>query len=283
MGTTKASLRALAFLACLVALSTAALADPCTRKTASGSPFAVCFDSGNRLFLSGGSEGLGGGIRLRQAISFDDEPDLRWKLEHRLMEGSTGGLNNRFEALVYSGRFLRHARDGHIVLPLGVPRKIFVPFDIGGEAEVGRLRQSRLGALTELGVVRIAGLIDLSRSANFRRRLALGIAASWKMSIDAEERKVVDNQVSPLTQVTASGYMESSNGLTTAEALLSGGREWSSQGGWRWAGQARLSVERVLLALNDKPLSLVVEGQAKAHDRSFSALVGARFSLFAGR
>jgi hypothetical protein len=226
---------------------------------------------------------VGGGIRLRHAIASDDEPDLRWKLEHRLLEGSTGGWGDRFQALAYSGRFLRHARDGHIVLPLGTPRKIFVPFDIGAEAEIGRLRQSQQGEHAELGVVRIAGLIDLSRSEDFKRRLAFGVLASWNLNIDMEEREVVENQVSPLTQGTATGYIESSNGLTTAEAQLSGGREWSSQDGWRWAGQARVSVERVLLALNDKPLSLVVEAQAKAPDSSFRALIGARFSLFAQR
>lgn len=280
MGAAKTSLVLILFL---LATVTSAQAEKCEARTASGSPFAICFDSGNRLFLSGGSEGVGAGIHLRHAIAFDDEPDLRWKLEHRILSGSTGGYFDRYQATAYSGRFLRHARDGHIVLPLGVPRKVFVPFDIGAEAEVGRIRQRHLGALAELGVVRVAGLIDLSRSADFRRRLAFGIAAEWKMEIDTDQRKVAENQVSPLSKATASGYLESANGLSTAEAQLTGGREWSSQEGWRWAGQARISLERVVLAFNDKPLSLVVEARAKAPDKNFTALVGARFSLFSQR
>lgn len=279
MGTTKASV---GIVLALLLAATSAQAEKCKGRTASGSPFAICFDSGNRLFLSGGSDGVGGGIHLRHAIEFDDDPDLRWKLEHRMLSGSTGGLES-YQAIAYSGRFLRHARDGHIVLPLGVPRKVFLPFDIGAEAEVGRIRQRRLGTAAELGVVRVAGLIDLSRSEDFKRRLAFGIAANWNMKIDSDQRKVTENQVSPFSQATASGYLESGNGLSTAEAELTGGQEWSSEEGWRWTGQARVSLERVVLAFNDKPLSLVVEARAKAPDNHFTALVGARFSLFSQR
>ena len=282
MGTTKASVALVLFLLA-TATATSAQAEKCKGKTASGSPFAICFDSGNRLFLSGGSDGVGAGLHLRHAIEFDDEPDLRWKLEHRILSGSAGGLDDRYQAVVYSGRFLRHARDGHIVLPLGVPRKVFAPFDIGAEAEVGRIRQRRLDAPAELGVVRVAGLIDLTRSENFRRRLAIGIAANWDMKIDTGGRKVVENQVSPLSQATAGGYLESANGLSTAEMQVSGGRTWSSENGWRWTAQARVSLERVVLAFNDKPLSLVVEARANAPDNDFTALVGARFSLFSQR
>jgi hypothetical protein len=280
MGTTKASV---ALLLCVLACSSQASAEPCTGHTSSGSPFAICFDSGNRLFIGGGSGGVSAGLRLRHAFSYDDEPDLRWKLEHRLVEVSTAGLTGRYQGVVYAGRFFRHARDGHIVLPLGVPRKVFLPFDIGAETEVGRIRQETPASPVELGVVRIAGLVDLSRSANFRRRLALGIAATWNMEIDARGRKLSEHQVSPLTLATASGYWESANGLTTGEAEFTGGQEWSSRSGWTWVARAKVSVERVLLAFNDKPLSLIVEGRASSPTHEVTALVGARFSLFAAR
>jgi hypothetical protein len=140
MGTAKASI---VLLAVLMAWPSRAEADECTGLTRSGSPFAICFDVGNRLFIAGGTNGVGGGIRLRHAIEFDDEPDLIWKLEHRLVEGSAGGLSERYQGVVYAGRYLRHARDGHLVVPLGVPRKIFLPFDIGAETELGRVKQAR--------------------------------------------------------------------------------------------------------------------------------------------
>jgi hypothetical protein len=280
MGTTKASI---AILVCALATSSSALADECTGRTSEGSPFATCFDPGNRLFVGGGTSGIGGGIRFRHAIEFDDEPDLTWKLEHHLIEGAAGGLNNRYQGAVYTGRFLRHARDGHVVLPLGVPRKIFVPFDIGAEAEVGRFRQTRSGAPLELGVVRIAGLIDLSRSPTFRRRLSIGIVGSWDMHVDSRKRAILENLVAPLSMLSVNGYLESKNGLNVAEVELTGGREWSNFKGWQWKSTARLAFERVLIAVNDRPLSMVVEGRARAPDSEFSALVGARFNLFSER
>jgi hypothetical protein len=257
--------------------------DKCTGRTSSGSPFATCFDPGNRLFLEAGTSGIGGGIRLRHVIEFDDEPDLLWKLEHRFAEILTLGLNENYAGVVYSGRFLRHARDGHLVLPLGVPRKIFLPFDIGAEFDFGRIRQAPGDTPLAVKAVRVAGLIDLSRSPSFRRRLSIGIVGHWDMQVDTKQRSLLENRVAPLSLLSANGYLESKNGLNRGEFRLEGGREWSNLSSWQWNASASLLFERVLIALNDRPLSLVVEGRAQAPDVEYTALVGARLSLFSAR
>ena len=48
---------------------------------------------------------------------------------------ATRATRDAIRATLYSGRYLRHSEDGHLVLPFGRPRKIFLPFDLGAEAE----------------------------------------------------------------------------------------------------------------------------------------------------
>ena len=277
MGTAKAAL-ALCLLMVTVTASTAG-ADACVATTSTGSPFATCFDVGNRLFLEGGSDGVGFGIRLRQTISFEEEPDLNWKLSHRLLDLSLGGLHQRYKGVLYSGRYLRHSRDGHIVLPWGTPRKIFLPFDIGGETEVGRVMQQEPGANLRIGVVRVAGLIDVSRTASFRRRLAFGVLATWDVDLDAKETRVAENRVAPLSMLTGSGYLESRDGLSSLDLDVDGGRVWSSESGWGWQGQAHIALERIVLAFNDRPLSLVAAAEAHSMDSELKATLGLRFGV----
>src|SRR5688572_64683 len=64
----------------------------CTGVTASGGRFATCFDPGNRLVLKLSTDGVGAGLQLRHIMHFEDEPDLVWKLEHRMLDGAWGGF-----------------------------------------------------------------------------------------------------------------------------------------------------------------------------------------------
>tara|TARA_R110002073_G_scaffold335810_2_gene529050 strand:- start:63317 stop:64183 length:867 start_codon:yes stop_codon:yes gene_type:complete len=284
MGTTKA---ALALCLLMLGFASPVRADPCTARTSNDSPFAICFDVGNRLYLEAGTDGIGGSVRLRHTIGFDDEPDLVWKLDHRLLQTSAGGMNDAYSGVVYEGRYVRHARDGHIVLPLGTPRKFFVPFDIGAQAEVGRFRQRKTIGPLELRVVQITGLLDFSRTDSFQRRFTVGVVAHWDLQLDREEMRISENLVAPLSMLGASFYMESDNGLSLVEAEISGGREWSSINGWQWAGAASVTVERILIAINDRPLSIMLETRAKTSEQhmetDLTALAGARFSLFSAK
>ena len=107
------------------------------------------------------------------------------------------------------------------------------------------------------------------------------------MRVDQGPIRVTENLVAPLSMLEANAYGESQDGLSVAELKLVAGQEWSSRAGWQWKAAATVTLERVLLALNDRPLSLILEATATApqrqDEREFTGLVGARFSVFSAR
>ena len=195
MGAAKAALGALALLLLAGRAATARAEPSCTGVTETGGRFATCFDPGNRLLLRASTDGFGAVLQLRHIIHFDDEPDLVWKMEHTLVETSYLGIWQRYGARLYSGRYLRHARDGHIILPFSTARKLFLPFDVGAEADVGTLSQQVGDDTAHLGIVRTAALIDIGRSETFSRHLAFGTVARWDVDLANETMiDVVDHQ-----------------------------------------------------------------------------------------
>src|SRR6185503_11676894 len=165
----------------MVAHVATAHAENCTGVATAGR-FALCFDPGNRISVTAGSDGFGTSVAMRHIIHFDDEPDLVWKLEHTMLDVTHAGFADRFNGAIYRGWFMRHARDGHLVIPLGTPKKVFLPFDVGGFAEAGTVVW-RDEPTTRIGVVKMAGLIDFSRTRTFRRRIAFGPSARWDVDV----------------------------------------------------------------------------------------------------
>jgi len=278
-----AKITGLAVAVALVAASAPARADDtrCTGKTPAGGRFAICFDPGNRLLLAATTEGYGGGLLLRHIMLFDDEPDLIWKLEHEFLVGRVGGFSDRYDAVLYSGRYLRHARDGHIVLPFAVSKKIFIPFDVGADAQVGRIG-GVLGAPTfELGVVRTVALIDISRSEDFKRRLSIGTVVSWDMKVVHDPTNALeDHRIVPFSTGLLNGHFETKSGLTIGDARVEAGKAWSANDGWYSALTAAVTLERVLIAVNDRPVSLFLGGRYENIDEQLYGEVGVRFALF---
>lgn len=269
----------------LLAGATTARAEPsCTGVTASGGRFATCFDPGNRLFLRVSTDGFGAVLQLRHIIHFDDEPDLVWKMEHTLAETAYLGLWQRYGARLYGGRYLRHARDGHIILPFSTTRKVFLPFDVGAEADVGTLSQQIGDDTARLGVVRTAALIDVGRSESFSRHLAFGTVARWDVDIANETMiDVVEHHVAPFSTAVADAYAESASGLTLASLRVEGGTAWSSLTGWQPQVVAGARLERVLIALNDRPLSLFGGVRYDSERSEVRGEVGLGFALFQRR
>jgi hypothetical protein len=272
--------RLAAAVAVMCGAATVARGEPvCTGVDDTGR-FATCFDPGNRLFVTASSEGYGGAIAVRHIMHFDDEPDLTWKLEHEFLRADVAVFDERTDAVLYAGRYLRHARDGHIVLPFAVGNKIFVPFDIGAEAEVGRLRAVSGAEAFEIGVVRTAALIDLARSRSFRRRLSLGAVLRWDMDVRHEPWEIAEHRVAPFSSAVVDARAESGSGVTTGGVRVEGGRVWSSEAGWHSAVQAEVSVERIVLAINDRPLSLVLGARYRSRSDELYGRIGVRFALF---
>jgi hypothetical protein len=286
-----ATARGLAVAAVLLALCRPAAADECWVSHRRG-PYPVCFDPGNRLRLdaaigavagdsAGGQDGvldrgeLGGAIQLRHVVAADD-PDVTWLLEHQIAAVRIGG--DAVRASAYSGRFVRHASDGRLVLPFGRPRNLFLPFDIGAEAEVGSLRGSISGGPLHLGAVRTAAVFDLSRTGDFRRRFALGAAARWDIEVDAGSRSARAHTVAPFSVAAFDLRAESRDGLTAAGLRGEAGAAWSTAVGWRrWVG-GEAELERVFLSVQDRPLSVFVSGALEPADESVSGVVGLRIA-----
>src|SRR5262245_31736055 len=185
----------------MVAHVATAHAETCTGASSAGK-FALCFDPGNRVSVTAGSDGFGGALALRHIIHFDDEPDLVWKLEHTLLDATHAGFTDRFQATLYRAYFMRHSRDGHIVIPLGVPKKVFLPFDIGAFTEVGTVSW-RDEPTTRIGVVNMAGLLDWARTRTFRRRIAFGPSARWDVDVMQQPRSIAQHFVAPFSTAMA--------------------------------------------------------------------------------
>lgn len=285
MGAAKVALAALGGLGLVLAAGGVARAEPtCTGVTASGGRFATCFDPGNRLLLRVSTDGFGAVVQLRHIIHFDDEPDLVWKMEHTLAEVSYLGIWQRYGARLYSGRYLRHARDGHIILPFSTARKLFLPFDVGAEADVGTLSQQMGDDAAQLGVVRTAALIDVGRSESFSRHLAFGTVARWDVELVNETMiDVVEHRVSPFSTAVADAYAESASGLTLAALRVEGGTIWSSETGWGPQVTAGGRLERVVLAFNDRPMSLFGAVRYDSERDEVRGEVGLGFALFQRR
>ena len=280
-------------IATVAALAHAAHAEPCTGVTDAGGRFATCFDLGNRLSVTGGSDGFGPGMEtggfhptvgieldVRHEITFEDDPDLEWKMEHVMIDGSHAALDGSFTGTLYRGRYLRHSRDGHIMLPLGTPKKVFLPFDIGAVAEVGSIEWRPADPTETIGVIRVAPLFDFARSRKYRRIFAIGPAAHWDVDVDRTMNAIVDHVVAPFTEGMLDMRLESSDGLYVAETRIEAGTAWRSNVGWRPEARAEASIERIVLALNDRPVAIFAGVNYDSVRDETIARIGARFVLF---
>jgi hypothetical protein len=242
--------------ALLIAAATAhvAAADPCTGANANGR-FATCFDPGNRLSLTAATDGFGGALQLRHEIHFEDERDLVWKLEHVAADVTYNGFTDRFDGTLYRGRFLRHMRDGHIIIPL-TGTKIFTHSDIGGLFEVGHLQWKGMDPAS-LGIIKTALLVDISRSRDFKERVAIGPVASWDVDLAGRQAQIAEHRIAPFSAGRLELHFESDNGLWVWDLHGDAGEAWHSETkAWHTQVQGETSLERIVLAINDRPIAL---------------------------
>ncbi|MFT3694746.1 MAG: hypothetical protein QM831_16475 [Kofleriaceae bacterium] len=273
-------------LVAVAALSGVAVADECTGTTDNGGRFAQCFDVGNRLSVFGaanGAAGFGTTIQLRHELTFSDDPDLMWKMEHVLVDSTYSlrldGADN-FEGTLYRGRYLRHARDGHIVIPTGgEPKKVFLPFDVGAVFEIGELDWHADKSVFSIGVVRVAPLIELARSTNYRRIFAIGPAMHWDMDVDRMFELKTEHTIAPFTDALAMLRLESNDGLYVAELRGEAGTAWHNGQGWKPEARAQAELERILIAIDDRPVALTAGAKYDSARDELSASVGLRVVL----
>jgi hypothetical protein len=202
---------------------------------------------------------------------------VTWRFEHALADLAVGPDGWRFAA--YRGRYLRHSRSGHLMLPGN--RRVALHSDVG--LEVGALAaDGRAGDPTfRLNAVRAAILADLWRSPDFTRRFSLGLVARWDLMIDAHDLTspaIAEQMVAPLTMGVAALHLESQDGLTLLDLTCEGGELWSNLSGLRPSLAAEGAVERVVLAVNDRPFSLYLAA-GWDDQRGARAVLGVRLGL----
>lgn len=250
--------------------------DPCKRIDQRGATFATCFDPGNRLYLSGSNDGLGAGIQVRSLIA-TDEPGTAWRLEHAFLRATS--TTARYRGAAYEGRFLRHSREGYLLLPTNPPSRLPVPFDVGLEASVGRIEGAWSEAQIRVNAVRGALLADFARSETFRRRASIGAVARWDIVADRREKKLTEQIVAPFTIAALGLYAESQDGLTLASLQGEAGYARSGPQGWSRRLAAEVTLERIVMSFNDLPLSVYASGRYDNPGNGLRGEIGLRFAL----
>lgn len=248
--------------------------DPCVATDARGRSFRVCFDPGSGLDLSlgavsGDAEPVSGGasdVRLAYRWRKDvhgRSGNLEWLRDMTFAE--VRGLFTSGEsepraarALLWRGVFVRHRASPFLLIPGPKPLRFPFPFDVGLLVEVGGAEWdgSRPGEAL-LAPVRSALLLDLG-GHGVLRRLAFGPEVAWTARV-SDAADTVHGLV-PFTAGVLDARAESRDGLSTLALAVRGGSSLAVPG--RSAGfvEATLGVERVVVAVNDRPVALYAEG-----------------------
>lgn len=240
-------------------------ADPCA-----GEDFQLCFDPGNRLGVTAAAAVTDAGelgVAYELGIDLGTERrsrtrgDLSWTTRHQLLRARLvkTGAEERLSGLAYRGRFDRHLEEGYLLLPTAVPTRVPFPFDLALEIETGAF--SRTTAGDRLGVLSAALLLDPGRAPGGGVKLGAGPALSWSVSRRAGSEEVI-HEVSPLTGGLLLLALTDSTGRSSAQARVHAGWTLVPAGARGLQGGAELSLERVILAVNDRPVSLRLAGSA---------------------
>lgn len=199
------------------------------------------------------------------------------------------------DGVVYGASALRHDESPRIVLPLSPPVSVPFPFDVGVEGEVGRVwipASPPAGAgegappvpVIRVGVLRASALLDPWRSGVTGRSLEIGVGVRYDIDAYAEaaagrpgegagqgaaqgesevralgEPRVV-HRVAPMTAGSVRFRVQAEDGLTALDSRVDVIPHWTSEGVWRVMVLSAVHVERALIAINDQPVSAVLEG-----------------------
>ncbi|MBN1948031.1 MAG: hypothetical protein JW797_20350 [Bradymonadales bacterium] len=243
----------------------------------------VIFDPASRIHVGVGYGVISGGQDLEDEweVSYGigyrslvylkgGESDLSWQLDHRIMTGWFGGSGSisGSPALVttaYRGTYLHHLIDGHLVFPGTPPMRLYFPFDVGADVEVGRLQilhdfgqpASASPNALRLGVLRASLLLDPWRSARPGNSLELGVGLSYDLDIgqtrQSEDYRVI-HHVAPMTLGSVRFRTQDASGLTVLELDADAEYAWSSEDRWDWRFSAQADLQRTILSINDQPL-----------------------------
>jgi hypothetical protein len=252
--------------------------------------YRVRFDPGNRLRLGTGF-GWGWrdqdqqwpwelrlGLDLRSKFFFEtNEDEVSWQLEHHIASGWLRPFSNdalgvpELDVSVYRGLYRRHSKSSYITLPSSPPRRLFFPLDIGVEGEVGRLAFGNKGGqeVLRLGIARAALVLDPWRSGRTGNSLEFGLGARYDLELRGtpmlQDATTTIHRVAPFTAISVRFCLQSDDGLNLLELRTDVVPAWVSSGGFDLTIETKAHFERVLLAINDQPLALTLDGSYQHH------------------
>jgi len=271
-----------------------AAGEPCVVTDDAGRSFTVCFDPGNRLEASAAGRATrsgpaeGGALDLAAAFRWRSDTAgpggaTEWFRDQTLLDGGaqlSGGRVLAAGGLAWRGVFIRHLAEPFILVPGPRPLRLPFPFDIGLAVEAGGVHWARAReGLLELEVVRTTLLLDLGRLGGPLRRLAFGPDLSYGLAVQRGLRPV--HQLVPLTAGAVDARAETADGLWVAWLTARAGTALRVPGRWSPFAEGTLSVERVVLALNDRPVSLfaALSGVDGPDGSRLEGLAGLRLAL----
>jgi hypothetical protein len=266
-----------------------------------GRVMQVNFDLGRRVFLGGAwapyyrPDGTGFVLpraRVEFGIAVNSDPrgenvQHRWHFLETTAWLGRNPLDTRFEASVVRYELSRRRQRAPLWITtfVGEPRRFDLPLNFGFAAEAGRFES--LGAKNFVTIAELDVTLDLWNSADLDSFVRLRAGPALEYDFDAKGA-----YLRPAVALEGDLTLDR-DGFHHLTASVAGEKlifEPAVEG--RGASPQRLRIkagyEVILVALNDYPLTLVVDGRAAWRDDvpalkgwDFSANVGLRFSLWA--
>ncbi len=247
----------------------AAAGDPCLVTDEAGRTFRTCFDPGHRLEAAAGVRAASAGGARGGAL--DLSAAWRWRGDTRGQGGAVewlrdqavlaldaalvAGAAEEARAVAWRGTFVRRLAEPFILLPGPRPVRFPFPFDVGMAVEAAGVRWERTREReAELTVLRSTLLLDVARHLGGVRRAAFGPALAYDLWLGRDAAPV--HVIVPFTGAALDLVAESAGGLWVGALTARAGAALRVPGGFAGYAAAALSVERVLMAVNDRPVAL---------------------------
>lgn len=263
------------------------------RVSASGRRYRVRFDPASRVTVSAGAtvahDGEGNALPAFEAgfwfgyrkiyRSGAGDGRVTWQIDHELTSGTVrpavrpgGGDVPSLDATLYRATLLRHSESPSIVLPISPPVTIGFPFDVGFDAELGRVTVPVLPVALpgfperapwiHLGVVRASFTLDPWRTGQPGRSLALGVGVRYDVDVYPAPtlgRPRFVHRVAPLTSGSVRFRYQTDDGLLSLDVFGEAAPHWTSEDRWAFLGTGTARIQRTLIAINDRPIGAYAE------------------------
>jgi len=83
-------------------------------------------------------------------------------------------------------------------------------------------------------------------------RVSVSHRARWEIELDRAPLAIAEHAVVPFSAGVADLYLEAANGRLTGELRVEAGTVWRGTRGWQPEVRAEASIERTVIAINDR-------------------------------